>query len=138
MSPADRHQDNINVCFGINRNSFYNNGISAALSDDAIFIGSGENNNITRSVIDSATTAQANISGVASGDLIGVYISDYAGAGSEYGEGRTFVGSATASGTTVTVPITGVNSTDWLTATRTSFSGARRRSSAFSANVQVP
>ncbi len=119
---------------GINRNTFYNNGDNAA--DDAIFIGVGDNNGITRPTIDSATTTQVTISGVANGDLVEVYLADFGG--TEYGEGRTFVGAATSSGATVTVTVSGVSSGDWVTATRTSFSGSRRRSSAFSSNLQVP
>ena len=70
--------------------------------------------------------------------LVEVYISDYDGVSTEYGEGRAFVGSATASGATVVVPVTGVTSLDWVTASKTQFNGVKRETSEFSANVQVP
>ncbi|MHC4463980.1 MAG: hypothetical protein ACYS30_21485 [Planctomycetota bacterium] len=131
--------------FGINRNSFYNNGSGNAVDDDAIYLprwiagdGTWANNNIVRPTIDSATTTQVTVSGVASGMLVEVYISDYDGVSTEYGEGRTFVGSATAAGATVVVPVTGVTSLDWVTATKTQFTGVKRETSEFSANFQVP
>lgn len=65
---------------------------------------------------------------------IEVYISDYDGSGNEYGEGRTFIGTAVAGGTTAAVPVSGVSVGQWVTAVRIRATGD---TSAFSANYQV-
>lgn len=121
----------------ISRNSFSGNGSSTAGSDDGIYLVAGANGSIARPSITGATTSTVTVGGVASGDTVEVFVSDYDGAGTEYGEGRTFIGSAVASTTSVNVDISGasVSSGTWLTATRTTSAGS---TSAFSANLQVP
>ncbi len=127
----------------VRNNSFFSNGTSAALSDDAIYLAATANDwpttgtSITRPTIASASTASVTVDGVLSGEVVDVYVSDYDGSGTEYGEGKTFIGTATASGTTVTVPVSGVIVGQWVTATRTSFSGTTGNTSGFSPNVQV-
>jgi hypothetical protein len=132
------HSDEI----GINRNSFYNNGSEAPESDDGILVGIGDNNNIyyRRPVIDAASTTQVTVSGVANGNIVDVFESDYDGAGTEYGEGKTFIGSATAGGSSVTVDISGAGMSigDWVTVTNTELVGSDRRTSNFSMNWRIP
>jgi hypothetical protein len=121
----------------ISRNSFYGNGSSTAGSDDGIYLVAGANSSITRPSITGATTSTVTVGGVANGDTVEVFVSDYDGAGTEYGEGKTFIGSAVASATSVNVDISGasVSSGTWLTATRTTGAGS---TSAFSVNLQIP
>jgi len=117
----------------ISGTSFFDNGAEAAASDDAIYLAAGANNNVTRPVISAASTSTVTVGGLQSGDVVEVYISDYDGSGTEYGEGKTFIGSATAGGASVAVPVSGVSVGQWVTATRT----LANDTSAFSANVQI-
>ncbi len=117
----------------ISRNSFYNNGSDSG--DDAIFLNGG-NSGYSRPIIDAASTSTVTVNGVVSGDVVEVYIADFGG--TEYGEGRTFIGSAVASGTSVTVPVSGVSVGQWVTATRAKDITTALATSAFSSNVQIP
>lgn len=118
----------------ISRNSFFDNGTEAGASDDAIYLAPGANLNTTRPALTAADTSSVTVSGVQNGDTVEVYISDYDGSGTEYGEGRTFIGSAVAGGTTVAVPVSGVSAGQWVTAIRIVATGD---TSPFSANLQV-
>ncbi len=81
--------------------------------------------------ITSATATSVSVSGVLSGELVDVYLSDGSGLGT------TLIGSAMAGGASVTVTVSGVNSGQWITARRTSFSNSIGNISEFSPNVQV-
>ncbi|MDH3975325.1 MAG: hypothetical protein OEV42_13675, partial [Deltaproteobacteria bacterium] len=116
----------------MSRNSFYNNGDN--IDDDAIYLLTGANNNIARPAITAASTSTVNVSGVSTGDRVEVYLSDYDGTGTEFGEGKRFIGSAVTVGTTVDVPVTGVIVNDWVTAITIQ---TDNDTSAFSANFQV-
>jgi hypothetical protein len=129
----------------LSRNSFYNNGNNSG--DDAIFLNGTSNNSITRPTIGAASTATVTVNGVDGGnggtqlgDIVEVYIADFDG--TEYGEGKIFVGSAVVSfgSTTVDVPVSGVSSGQWVTAIRTNHytTVPAYQTSAFSTNVQVP
>jgi len=119
----------------ISKNSFYNNGTSAAGSDDAIKMIAGANGSTARPIISAANTTTVTVGGVLSGETVEVYISDYSGSGTQYGEGKTFAGSAVSTGASVTVPVSGVGSGNWVTAIRIL---ANQNTSPFSANVAVP
>ncbi len=116
----------------ISRNSFYNNGSNSG--DDAIFLAGG-NNGYLRPTISAASASTVTVDGVVSGDIVEVYIAEFGG--TEYGEGKTFIGSAVASGTSVNVPVSGVSAGQWVTATRTKDITTAKETSAFSSNVQV-
>jgi hypothetical protein len=118
----------------ISRNSFYNNGDGAG--DDAINLALVTNNSITRPVINTANTTTVNVGGLISGDIVEVYIAEFSG--TEYGEGKTFIGSAVASGSSVDVTVSGVSSGQWVTATRTNDHTTAFVTSAFSANALIP
>nr|MBA2452327.1 carbohydrate-binding protein [Chloroflexia bacterium] len=123
----------------ITRNSIYSNGglgidlapLGVTLNDpdDA---DSGPNQNLNFPVLESATTGQ--VTGTACGGCkIEIFIAD--SAASAYGEGRTFVGSATANADgTFVVPVTGVSGGLIVTSTATDSNG---NTSEFSLNVLV-
>lgn len=121
----------------ISRNSFYGNGTNADFSDDAILLASGANQGVTRPVISSITPSTVTVTGVASGNIVEIYRSDFNGTGTAYGEGRTFIAAAVATSSVVDVDVStaGLALGEWLTATQSNAAGS---TSAFSANVQVP
>ena len=121
----------------ISKNLFQNNDTDGMVNDDAIFLAGTANNGITRPVITAADTSTVTVGGVASGDVVQVYLSDYDGSGSEFGEGMIFIGSVVASDSSTAVDVSGagIGSGVWVTALR---KDASNNTSAFSANVQVP
>jgi hypothetical protein len=118
----------------ISRNVFFNNGDN--IGDDAIVLGAGGNGNLSRPTVSAATTSTVTVGGVLSGETVEVYLSDYDGSGTEYGEGKTFVGTAVSVGTTVAVDISaaGLSVGDWVTAIRIQADGD---TSTFSTNFQL-
>ncbi len=145
MSAAGVELYNSNARYvDIRQNSFYDNGNDTG--DDAIFLDGG-NNFISRPTISAASTSTVTVSGVSSGsgsqagDIVEVYLSDFDG--TEYGEGKTFIGSAVvATGNPVDVDISGagLNPGDWITATRTNHYTTipTYQTSAFSTNARIP
>ncbi len=119
------------------RNSFYNNGTEGALSDDGIYLDGTANNSIIRPTITAADTSWITVDNVVSGDTVEVYISDYDGTGTAYGEGKIFIGSTTASGSSVDVDVSGsgVAIGQWVTSIRLDPSN---NTSPFSSNFQIP
>lgn len=120
----------------ISANSFRNNGTSAAGSDDAIAYVDTSYGGL-RPVISAASTTAVTVTGVASGDVVEVYESDYDGTGTEYGEGVRLLRAAAATGPSVDVDVStaGLASGRWITALRRTSSGTTYP---FSANVRVP
>jgi hypothetical protein len=92
---------------GLAGNTFGRNGASLAASDDAIQLVGGANGGLTRPVISDATATAVVVQGVGFGEYVEVYLSDYDGSGTEFGEGRRVVGRTWAWGSTVTVDVTG-------------------------------
>ena len=120
----------------ISRNLIYNNGSEAALSDDGIDGVAGAL--IARPTIFAVTSSSVTVDDVTNGSTVEVYLSDYDGTGTEYGEGKEFMGSAVAGGTSVTVDISGwgtLVATDWVSAI---WIQADNDTSPFSANARMP
>lgn len=123
----------------ITRNAIYNNGAlgidlfpSGVTANDSGDTDSGPNDNLNFPILNSATTQQVTGT-VCGGCTVEIFIAD-SGAGA-HGEGRTFVGSATASGGgAFTANVSGVQAGQVVTATATDGDG---NTSEFSRNLLV-
>jgi CSLREA domain-containing protein len=124
----------------ISHNSIYDNiDLGIDLGDDGVTCDSpspdGPNDFIPCPVITSATTSL--VSGTTCPNcIVEVFIADPDPSG--YGEGRTFLGDTETTDGNFSVPVSGVEACDWLTATAIGQNEDYGNTSEFALNVQVP
>ena len=125
----------------ISHNSIYDNtDLGIDLGDDGVTCDSGPsadepNHFMPCPVIDSATTSL--VSGTTCPNcIVEVFIADPDPSG--YGEGRTFLGDTETTDGDFSVPVSGVEACDWITATAIGQNEEYGNTSEFALNVQVP